>query len=213
MKYQLKGICATLMLLISLPSLANSITTFTVTGSSGSYDSNNVFIDSVTGQFSGTGSLDSSGALTITGSLQTFVPSSETDNLGDISTSITSDMTLQGVLDGNTLSGITVDQYNTLSCTDTGSTGLFASNACANLQEPSIFNVFTDNITFDLTIGGVTLIDWNASSALVGNLTAEQLVIRSELTTVPLPAGAWLFLSAISGLAALKRNQRCGSHA
>ena len=70
------------MLLISLPSLANSIATFTVTGSSGSYDSNNVFIDSGTGQFSGTGSLDSSGALTITGSLQTFVPS----NISNIQT-------------------------------------------------------------------------------------------------------------------------------
>ncbi|MDB4456351.1 VPLPA-CTERM sorting domain-containing protein [bacterium] len=202
---------ACLSLCVSLNSLGATVAYFSVTGLSGVYDSNNVFTDSGTGQFSGTGSLNSSGALTINGSLQTFVPSSETNNLGDISTFITSEMTLQGSLVGNTLSNMNVTHYDTLSCTDTGSTGIFANDACSNLQEPSIFNIFTDNIAFNFTAGSVTLIDWNGSSSLVGSLTAEQLVIRSELTTVPLPAGAWLFLSALSGLAYLKRNQRLGS--
>ena len=180
--------------------LSATVANFNVSGLDGAYDGNGAFINSGNGQYTGTATLYETGLLTLTGSLTTFVPSSETGGLGDISTSITAEMHFTGSLVGNILSGISVTSYTTLSCQDTGSTGLFAGNACANVLDPEIFNVFTDPLAFDFAPDGLSTIDWNGSHSSVGSLTAEQSVSRTTFSTVPIPAGLWLFASGLIGI-------------
>ena len=185
---------------VSVSVNASVIANFSVSGLDGSYDVSDAFVSSGNGGYSGTAILTDTGLLTLNGTLNTFVPSSETGNLGDISTSITSQMQFTGTLTGSVFSGISILSYSTTNCVDTGSTGIFAGDACANLLEPSIFSIFTDPTIFNLNIGGQTVIDWNGSSSAVGQLTAQQSVSRTTFTTVPIPAGLWLLMSSLCSL-------------
>lgn len=192
-------------LLFSTSAFCAVIANFGVNGVDGVYDSGGLFTDSGNGQYIGSATLHDTGLLMINGSLSTYVSSSETGGLGAISTLLSSEMHFSGVLSGNIFSSLSVSYYNTLSCQDTGSTGIFAGNACANLLEPELFSIFTDPVIFDLTLAGTAVIDWNGSSQAVGQLTPQQSVSRTTFTTVPLPAGLWLFLSALAGLVFTKR--------
>lgn len=156
---------------------------------------------------SGSATLDDTGVLSLAGFNNVFVDAGAS---GILSAQIGFSQVFTGTLTGSNFSAVTITSLALSSCVDTGSTGDFAGVACDNLNPFDTFDVLTQPILFDLTAGGTTVIDWLGGSALIPGslpLDSNNGVQRFTLTTVPLPTGAWLFGSALIGLAGIKRKK------
>ncbi|WP_101757926.1 VPLPA-CTERM sorting domain-containing protein [Oceanicoccus sp. KOV_DT_Chl] len=122
-----------------------------------------------------------------------------------INVTIAYDTNLTGDINGNVLSNVT--GYSIIqSCSDNGSSSEgIAINGCAALYAyPGTYALYmvgnADPLVFDFLIGG--------STNFQTTITGSGIIIDTNLITVssvPVPAAAWLFGSALIGLFGLKR--------
>lgn len=160
----------------------------------------------------GSAILDDTGILSFIITTDIFI---DTGVPGNVSVQIEFEQTFAGTLAGTGFSGVSITDQTPTSCVDTGSTGIFASSGCSGFIVNDTFDVITEPVIFDFSLGGTTVIDWlGGSTQAQGSLPLDPSngYVRYTLTTiqpsaVPVPTAAWLFGSALIGLSGIKRKK------
>lgn len=155
-----------------------------------------------TDSLSGTGSVDSSGQLTLnySGDLTVLLFPA-----GSNTVALTVTETLDGSLSGNTWTAAGTGNWQLNSCSDVGSATL-----CGYLGTLPLDNSMTNvSGSFDVTTGGVITSDVNFTTPATFTMNATD-TLSPTVSPVPLPAAAWLFGSGLLGLAGTAR-RRCAA--